>query len=275
MSTFLKRTISGTLFVIAIVGSIILGRYSFLIVFLALMLFSLYEFYRICMRSRVRPQMLYGMLLGAIIFLVNHYFAIGKLGPLIFLGLIPLIISVFIIELYRNHNKPIHNIAFTLLGLIYVAFPFALLNYYVLSYSSYRIGYQSHLLIGFFALAWANDSGAYAFGVSIGRNKLYPKISPNKSWEGLIGGFFVTALMAWLLSMFFHDVGLFHWMVIAFITAVMSVFGDLVESMFKRSIGTKDSGKFLPGHGGVLDRFDGIIMSVPVVYVYLEMMMLI
>lgn len=215
------------------------------------------------------------MLLGAIIFLVNHYFAIGKLGPLIFLGLIPLIISVFIIELYRNHNKPIHNIAFTLLGLIYVAFPFALLNYYVLSYSSYRIGYQSHLLIGFFALAWANDSGAYAFGVSIGRNKLYPKISPNKSWEGLIGGFFVTALMAWLLSMFFHDVGLFHWMVIAFITAVMSVFGDLVESMFKRSIGTKDSGKFLPGHGGVLDRFDGIIMSVPVVYVYLEMMMLI
>lgn len=275
MSTFLKRTISGTLFVIAIVGSIILGRYSFLIVFLALMLFSLYEFYRICMRSRVRPQMLYGMLLGAIIFLVNHYFAIGKLGPLIFLGLIPLIISVFIIELYRNHNKPIHNIAFTLLGLIYVAFPFALLNYYVLSYSSYRIGYQSHLLIGFFALAWANDSGAYAFGISIGRNKLYPKISPNKSWEGLVGGFFVTALMAWLLSMFFHDVGLFHWMVIAFITAVMSVFGDLVESMFKRSIGAKDSGKFLPGHGGVLDRFDGIILAVPVVYVYLEMMMLI
>ena len=215
------------------------------------------------------------MLLGALIFATNYFFAIGKIGPFIFLGLIPLLLSIFIIELYRNQNKPLHNIAFTLLGLLYVALPFSLLNYIVLSYSSYRIGYQSHLLIGFFALAWANDSGAYAFGVSIGKNKLFPKISPKKSWEGLIGGFFTTALVAWLISMIFPEVSLFHWFVIAFITAVMSVFGDLVESMFKRSIGTKDSGKFLPGHGGVLDRFDGILFAAPVVFVYLEMMMLI
>ncbi len=275
MSTFLKRTISGTLFVIIIIGSILLGRYSFLLVFITLMLFSLYEFYKICLQSRVRPQILYGILLGALIFATNYFFAIGKIGPFIFLGLIPLLLSIFIIELYRNQNKPLHNIAFTLLGLLYVALPFSLLNYIVLSYSSYRIGYQSHLLIGFFALAWANDSGAYAFGVSIGKNKLFPKISPKKSWEGLIGGFFTTALVAWLISMVFPEVSLFHWFVIAFITAVMSVFGDLVESMFKRSIGTKDSGKFLPGHGGVLDRFDGILFAAPVVFVYLEMMMLI
>lgn len=275
MSTFLKRTISGTLFVIIIIGSILLGRYSFLLVFISLMLFSLYEFYKICLQSRVRPQVLYGMLLGALIFATNYFFAIGKIGPYIFLGLIPLILSIFIIELYRNQNKPLHNIAFTLLGLLYVALPFSMLNYIVLSYSSYRIGYQSHLLIGFFALAWANDSGAYAFGVSIGKNKLFPKISPKKSWEGLVGGFFTTALVAWLISMVYPEVSLFHWFVIAFITAVMSVFGDLVESMFKRSIGTKDSGKFLPGHGGVLDRFDGILFAAPVVFVYLEMMMLI
>jgi len=275
LSTFLKRTISGTLFVIIIIGSILLGRYSFLLVFVTLMLFSLYEFYKICLQSRVRPQILYGMLLGALIFATNYFFAIGKIGVYIFLGLIPLFLSVFIIELYRNQNKPLHNIAFTLLGLLYVALPFSLLNYIVLSYSSYRIGYQSHLLIGFFALAWANDSGAYAFGVSIGKNKLFPKISPKKSWEGLVGGFFITALVAWLISMVYPEVSLFHWFSIAFITAVMSVFGDLVESMFKRSIGTKDSGKFLPGHGGVLDRFDGILFAAPVVFVYLEMMMLI
>jgi len=275
LSNFLKRTISGTLFVIAIIGSILLGRYSFLLVFLALSVFTLYEFYKMGFKSRIRPQLLLGLVLGGLIFIVNYFFAIGKLGPFIFLGLIPLVLSVFIIELYRNHNKPIHNIAFTLLGLIYVAFPFALLNYFVLSYSSYRIGYQSHLLIGFFALTWANDSGAYAFGVSIGRNKLFPRISPKKSWEGLIGGFFVTTLMAWLLSLFFLEVSLFHWMMIAFITAVMSIFGDLVESMFKRSIGVKDSGKFLPGHGGILDRFDSVLLAIPVVFVYLEMMMLI
>ncbi|HPJ46026.1 MAG TPA: phosphatidate cytidylyltransferase [Tenuifilaceae bacterium] len=275
MSTFLKRTISGTLFVIIIIGSILLGRYSFLLVFISLMLFSLYEFYKICLHSRVRPQVLYGMLIGALIFMANYFFAIGQIGSYIFLGLIPLLLSIFIIELYRNQNKPIHNIGFTLLGLLYVALPFALINYIVLSYSSYRIGYQSHLLIGFFALAWANDSGAYAVGVSIGKNKLFPKISPKKSWEGLIGGFFTTALVAWIISMIFPEVSIVNWFFIGFITAVMSVFGDLVESMFKRSIGVKDSGKFLPGHGGVLDRFDGILFAAPVVFVYLEMMMLI
>jgi phosphatidate cytidylyltransferase len=275
LSTFLKRTISGSLFAIAILGSIILGRISFLIIFLALTIATMMEFYRFAYKARIRPQYLYALILGTIIFVMNYLFAIGKLGNYIFLGIIPLIISVFIIELFRNHNRPMHNIAFTLLGLLYVAFPFSLLNYFALSYSSYRIGYQTHILIGYFILLWANDTGAYAFGMSIGRNRLYPKISPKKSWEGLIGGFFTTALIAWIISLFFTNISLFHWMTIGLITAVMSVFGDLVESMFKRSIELKDSGKFLPGHGGLLDRFDGMLLSVPVVFVYLEMMMLI
>ena len=275
MSTFLKRTISGSLFAIAILGSIILGRISFLLIFLALTIGTLMEFYRFAYKARIRPQYLYALILGTIIFVMNYLFAIGKLGNYIFLGIIPLIISVFIIELFRNHNRPMHNIAFTLLGLLYVAFPFSLLNYFALSYSSYRIGYQTHILIGYFILLWANDTGAYAFGMSIGRNRLYPKISPKKSWEGLIGGFFTTALIAWVISLFFTNISLFHWMTIGLITAVMSVFGDLVESMFKRSLELKDSGKFLPGHGGLLDRFDGMLLSAPVVFVYLEMMMLI
>jgi len=275
LSTFLKRTISGSLFAIAILGSIILGRISFLLIFLALTIGTLMEFYRFAYKARIRPQYLYALILGTIIFVMNYLFAIGKLGNYIFLGIIPLIISVFIIELFRNHNRPMHNIAFTLLGLLYVAFPFSLLNYFALSYSSYRIGYQTHILIGYFILLWANDTGAYAFGMSIGRNRLYPKISPKKSWEGLIGGFFTTALIAWVISLFFTNISLFHWMTIGLITAVMSVFGDLVESMFKRSLELKDSGKFLPGHGGLLDRFDGMLLSAPVVFVYLEMMMLI
>lgn len=275
MSTFLQRTISGTLFVIVIVGSIILGRFSFMLVFLGITIATLYEFYKLTFKARVRPQYLYGLLLGGIIFIVNYLFAIGKLGNYIFLGIIPLVISVFIIELFRNHQKPIHNIAFTLLGLLYVAFPFSLLNYFALSYSSYRIGFQTHLLLGFFILIWANDTGAYAFGMSIGKNKLFPRISPKKSWEGLIGGFFTTILTAWILSLFFLDVSLFHWIAIGLITAIMGVFGDLVESMFKRSVGIKDSGKFLPGHGGLLDRFDCALLSIPIIFVYLEMMMLI
>lgn len=275
MSTFIQRSISGTLFVTAIVGSILLGRYSFFIVFLALTIATLLEFYKLTFKARVRPQYLYGLVLGAVIFSVNYLFAIGKLGNYIFLGIIPLIISVFIIELFRNHQKPIHNIAFTLLGLFYVAFPFSLLNYFVLSYSSYRIGFQTHLLLGYFILAWANDTGAYAFGMSLGRNKLFPRVSPKKSWEGLIGGFFTTIITSWLLSLFFTEVSLAHWIAIGLITAIMGVFGDLVESMFKRSLGLKDSGKFLPGHGGLLDRFDCVLLSVPIVFVYMEMMLLI
>jgi phosphatidate cytidylyltransferase len=257
------------------VGSIILGRYSFLIVFLALTIGTLIEFYKFAYKARIRPQFLYALLLGAIIFIMNYLFAIGELGNYIFLGIIPLVISVFIIELFRNHNRPMHNIAFTLLGLVYVAFPFSMLNYFALSYSSYRIGYQIHILLGYFILIWANDSGAYAFGMSLGRNKLFPKVSPRKSWEGLVGGLFTTVLVAWIISLFFTNVSLFHWMAIGLISAVMSIFGDLVESMFKRSLDLKDSGKFLPGHGGLLDRFDGMLLSAPIVFVYLEIMMLI
>lgn len=275
MSNFLKRIISGTLFVGVILGSIILGRFSFFVVFLLLMIATLHEFYRITFKARLRPQYHYGITLGTLLFVVCYMHAIGKLGSYVFLGFVPLLLSIFIIELYRGRQKPIHNIASTLLGIFYVALPFALLNYFALSYASYSIGYKTNILIGFFVLTWANDSGAYAFGVSLGRNKLFPKVSPKKSWEGLIGGIFTTMLAAWLLSLFYFEVSSFNWLAIGFIVAVMSVFGDLVASMFKRSVNVKDSGKFLPGHGGLLDRFDCILLSAPVVFVYLEMMMLI
>jgi phosphatidate cytidylyltransferase len=275
MSSFLKRTISGALFVILITGGIILGRFSFFIVFLVLMELTMLEFYRLTFKARVKPQYLYGMILGAIVFIINHLFAIGMLGHYIFLGIIPLVLSVFLIELYRNHQKPIHNIAFTLLGIIYVAIPFSLLNYFVLSHTSYHIGYRTHILLGYFILLWTNDSGAYVVGLSIGRNRMFPRISPKKSWEGLVGGLFFTILASWILSLTFIEISFFHWAVIGLITASTGIFGDLVESMFKRSVGVKDSGKIMPGHGGLLDRFDCVLLSAPIVFVYLEIMMLI
>ncbi len=233
------------------------------------------EFYRLTFKARVKPQYLYGMILGAIVFIINHLFAIGMLGHYIFLGIIPLVLSIFLIELYRNHQKPIHNIAFTLLGIIYVAIPFSLLNYFVLSHTSYHIGYRTHILLGYFILLWTNDSGAYVVGLSIGRNRMFPRISPKKSWEGLVGGLFFTILASWILSLTFIEISFFHWAVIGLITASTGIFGDLVESMFKRSVGVKDSGKIMPGHGGLLDRFDCVLLSAPIVFVYLEIMMLI
>lgn len=275
MSPFLQRTLSGTLFVLIIIAAIILGRYSFFTIFMLITLASMYEFYRLSFKARIRPQYLYGLALGALIFTMNYLYASGQIGHYIFLGLIPLIFSIFIVELFRSHPRPMHNIAFTILGLLYVALPFSLLNFFALSYSSYRVSFRTDLLLGFFILMWANDTGAYLVGTSIGRNKLFPSISPKKSWEGLIGGIFSTLLAAWLISLFFVNVSLFHWLVIGMITAVMSIFGDLVESLFKRSVGVKDSGKFLPGHGGFLDRFDSLLLSVPILFVYFEIMMII
>lgn len=263
------------IFVLLILGAILLGRISFLIVFAAISTACLLEFYYMMLRARLRPQLLYGLLLGILVFLVNYLYSIGTIGPMVFLGFIPLVVSVFIVELFRNHHKPLQNIGATLLGIIYVSLPFALLNYFVLNNSSFKIVYNVEFLLGFFFLIWANDTGAYAFGVTLGRHKMFPRVSPKKSWEGLIGGFFTTALTAWLLSLVFYNVPILHWLAIGLISAVMGVFGDLVESMFKRSIGTKDSGKFLPGHGGMLDRFDAVLLAVPIVFVYLEVMMLI
>lgn len=275
MSNFLKRTLSGALFVLIIIGSIILGRYSFFVLFLTVTIASLYEFYRMSFKARIRPQYLYGIVLGAVIFVTNYLYASGQIGHYIFLGLIPLIFSIFIVELFRSHPRPMHNVAYTILGLLYVAFPISLLNYFALSYSSYRVGFRTDLLLGFFTLIWANDTGAYLVGTSIGKHKLFPSVSPKKSWEGLIGGFVSTLLAAWIISLFYHDISLLHWLTIGMITATMSVFGDLVESLFKRSIGVKDSGKFLPGHGGFLDRFDSLLLAVPVLFVYFEIMMII
>ncbi|HZJ73940.1 MAG TPA: phosphatidate cytidylyltransferase [Perlabentimonas sp.] len=275
MNPFIKRTVSGSLFVILIVGAIILGRYSFFLVFLALMELCLYEFYRLTFKARAKPQYLYGLILGALLFLANYLFAVGIIGYYIFLGFIPLTISIFIIELYRNRQRAMHNIAFTVLGLLYVAIPFSILNYFALSHSPLTIGYNTHILLGYFILLWANDSGAYVIGLSIGKNKLFPRISPKKSWEGLVGGIFATIIAAWILSLFFREISLLNWVAIGLITAVMGIFGDLVESMFKRSVRAKDSGKILPGHGGMLDRLDSVLLSAPVVFVYLEIMMLV
>ncbi|MGD9978598.1 MAG: phosphatidate cytidylyltransferase, partial [Bacteroidales bacterium] len=171
--------------------------------------------------------------------------------------------------------RPILNIAYTILRIFYIALPFSLLNFIVINGSSFKMTYDPKVLLGILFLIWINDTGAYLTGMSIGNHKMAPRISPKKSWEGFWGGIIFTIFVSWIIAAYFTEVSFKHWFVIGIISALMSVFGDLVESMFKRSVGVKDSGKFLPGHGGLLDRFDSPIMAIPVVYAYLEVMMII
>jgi len=125
------------------------------------------------------------------------------------------------------------------------------------------------VLLGFFLLIWANDSGAYIVGSLVGKNKLFERISPKKTWEGFLGGGFFALMFAWLISYFVTEISLIDWLVVALITFVFGTFGDLIESLLKRMVKVKDSGNILPGHGGILDRFDSMIIAAPMVFIYL------
>jgi CDP-diglyceride synthetase len=232
---------------------------------------SLFEFYRLSFKVRVRPQMFYGVALGLLLFFTTFLQASGILIPIMFYAFVPLTLGVFIVELYRNHSRPFTNIAYTLLGVAYIAGPIAMMNYIAFTPSIGGAVYDFRLVMGFFFLLWANDTGAYLVGMSMGRNKLFPRISPKKSWEGLIGGVIVAVGVGAFLSMFFTDYKLGMWISLGFLIAVAGVFGDLVESMYKRSLQVKDSGNIMPGHGGFLDRFDAVFFAAPIVFVYLQL----
>ena len=177
--------------------------------------------------------------------------------------LVPL---MFICELYRKSPTPIANIGSTLTGVIYVALPMSLLLFIPLMLS--RGEWQPWSIIFYIFIIWANDVCAYLFGITLGKHRLFERISPKKSWEGFIGGLLGAMAMGYVAATFL-DGNFVVWIGMALIAAVTGVFGDLVESLFKRSVDMKDSGNIIPGHGGWLDRFDALILSAPFVFIYL------
>ena len=229
----------------------------------------MWEFYRLSGKTGNRPQNLFGIFIGILLFLCNFLYVTNRVDQKFFLLFIPLALSIFIIEIYRKNKSPVSNIAYTFLGLIYIALPFSLFNYFVFSFAN-TVKYNPNILLGFFFLLWANDTGAYLIGMPLGKHKLFKEISPKKSWEGFIGGVIITMIIAYINSIFFKELRTFDWFVTALIVVIMGTFGDLVESLFKRSVGVKDSGTILPGHGGILDRFDSVLLSSPVVFLYLQ-----
>jgi len=293
LSNLVKRTITGILIVFLIITGITFSSISFFFLFLLALAAGLYEFYSLSHMAKVRPQTYFGILIGILFFVLNFLYAIGFLNQKFFFVFIPLIILVFINELYKKHNRPFTNIAYTFLGLIYIAVPISLFNYFVFSPNGElftlsnpeekldavnfifqppeSIIYSPQILLGFFILFWANDTGAYLVGIPFGKHRLFKRISPKKSWEGFFGGAIIAFIASYLLSLFFNHIRLVDWLAITFIIVTIGTFGDLTESLFKRSIGVKDSGKLFPGHGGLLDRFDGILLSSPVVFTYLKL----
>jgi phosphatidate cytidylyltransferase len=267
MGNFIKRTLSAAIFAIVLIAGITLHPIGFLAVFLGITLMGTFEFYKLAKKANSSPQCFTGMLAAGILFLACFTSTYLNSSSL-FLLFSVIIVMIPIIELYRKKENPFTNIAFTLLGLIYVALPFSLLNYMAFPFDDQQFHYKIVLCV--FVMIWANDTGAYLVGVNFGKHRLFERISPKKSWEGSIGGAITTIVIAWLCSIYSTDLLLVQWFIIGIIVVLFGSIGDLVESLFKRSINIKDSGKILPGHGGVLDRFDAILLVSPMVFIFLQ-----
>ena len=267
---------------IVMLGCIWWCFWSFVALFALIIVLSMNEFYSLLKKNEVHPQVIPGIILGLFAFAGAAWgaYSIGPIGPIIYSG-VALVLSgsFFFIELFRKKEKPFQNVAFTLLGVIYIAFPFSLFNTMVPGFdaeawnngSNDTFLYLPHFLLAFFFMVWSNDTFAYLTGRAFGRTKFFERISPKKTWEGTIGGVLLTQGTAYLISIYFKELDLVHWMMMAGIVSITATLGDLVESMFKRSINIKDSGGILPGHGGLLDRFDGVLLSAPFVCLYLLM----
>lgn len=267
MNNLVQRTITGIVFLTLVIGAIVFHKISFFILFELIIIFSMDEFYSLTEKENYKPQKLYGIITGAIIFAANFFYVTQNIGTKIFLPLIILTAGIFIFELYRRSEKIMADVGFTLLGIIYIALPLSLANYIVFENGNYHW----RLLLGFFILTWIFDTIAYIFGISFGKHRLFARISPKKSWEGFIGGFIFTIIASYPISLIFTELNLMQWAITAIIVSVVGTYGDLVESSFKRSYDQKDSGKMLPGHGGILDRFDAILFSLPVFYIFLQL----
>ncbi len=268
-NNFLKRVATSAVFVVILIGGILWHPASFFVLFITVVLLGLIEFYKIAIKNQLKPQVFSGIVLGLSIFASIFLVAAKVIGNEILMIYVPLIVFIFVIELFRNNKDPFANIAFTIFGAIYIAVPFGLLSYFVYN-PQIGIEYNPIILITYFVLIWVNDSGAYIVGSSIGKHRLFERISPKKSWEGFVGGAIFSMIAAYVASLLVVQIGLVHWLAISVITFTFGTVGDLFESLLKRAADIKDSGNILPGHGGILDRFDSLLLSAPIVFVYLK-----
>jgi len=270
LNNFYKRSLTGVVFVLVLGGGILINSFTLFALVGVIIGMGLLEFYKLIANTQLKANRPLGLAIGLLFFAIACLYSIGLVSITGFWLVAPLVSSVFIAELYRKHEFPFQNIAITLFGVFYIAIPLSLLTLIGFPERS-TMGYHPHLIMGFFFLLWASDTGAYLTGITIGKHPMFPRISPKKSWEGFTGGLVLTLLVAIIISKYFVELPRMDWVVIAIIICIFGVWGDLIESMLKRSLQIKDSGNILPGHGGILDRFDSVLFSAPLVFVYLQL----
>lgn len=282
MKNLIIRTISGIVFVAVVVGCILWGLLSYAILFAAISGLTTWEFCTIinqhldCQINRIITTTA-----SVYFFAALMAFNMNMTGSEVFIPYLITIVYLLVSEIYFKNNNSLLNWSFALMSQIYIALPFALLN--TLSFFGVSMGIGSHdifynpiFTLSVFIFIWVGDSAAYGFGTWLGRNKLFPRISPKKSWEGTISAFIISVIISQIIATYFTyfstDNDLYNrlaWAGLSIVVVGFGTWGDLVESLIKRRLGIKDSGAFLPGHGGLLDRFDSSLIAIPMAAIYI------
>lgn len=280
-----QRIITAIVFAAAMLGGVFGGKHSFFILFSLITAGCAWELLGLLLIEEDKFKQLrqwLGSLLVLSFFLLfagdlmKFWYLIDTFGATFFLLYAFVFGAASLLELFLGSKNPFKNIGHYQLAIAYIAVPFILLS----RIATYRTGwchagtpdfiYFSGRVFGLLLLIWTNDTMAYFIGSQLGRRKLFERISPKKTWEGTIGGGICTVLVAWGLSFFIKDFSQTQWLALGAVAAVFGTLGDLVESMLKRSVGVKDSGNLLPGHGGLLDRFDAFIFALPFFWLALQ-----
>lgn len=259
------RAVTGFFFVLVMLASMLNGAQIFSFFYMLLGLLCLNEFYSLVKTAGIQPNRLIGICSGLIIFGTIAFRHLVAFDIRLVMLVIPLLCTVFVMELYKKTDAPFNNIAYTFLGFFFTILPFCFFHEIAFMHG----GFNFHFPLAFLLLLWANDTGAYLAGMNFGKTKLFERHSPKKTWEGFLGGMFITILVSLLIAHYFTEIGWKNWVSVAVLISGFGTLGDLIESMLKRSLNVKDSGTILPGHGGLLDRFDGLLLSAPIVFTYL------
>ena len=282
MNNFIVRTITGILFVAVVVCSFLRPQ-AMVLLFALITGLTIWEFTGLVNdREKVTVNRLISTVAGVYFFFAVAGFSSDLTPSAVFIPYLVSIIYLMVAELYLKNEDPIHDWAYTMMAQLYIALPFSLLNTLAFHLTPQGlVTYDAVLPLSVFVFLWMNDTGAYLCGSLLGKHKLFPRISPGKSWEGSIGGGILViaiAVLVWYLTEQYqlNQLGLsaLEWAGLGLTVVIFGTWGDLVESLFKRTLGIKDSGSILPGHGGMLDRFDSSLLAIPAAVVYLYTIML-
>ncbi len=279
MKNLILRAITGAIYVALICASVLLGGWYYIIFFALIALLALHEFYYLCNSSiggenitTLIIDIAGGMILCVGLGCVNLTtlltpFTTAVLGGTFFTVYLLYLIARLVLQLYAHENSPLTNLAYSYMGQMYIALPLSIMSMF------YTLPDGKYLLLAMFVMIWLNDTGAFCVGSLIGKHKLFPRISPNKSWEGFVGGVIFAIASGFMFKHFapqyFESISLSGLCGLGFIVGIFATWGDLAESLIKRTLGVKDSGNILPGHGGILDRIDSLLLVVPASLLYL------